>query len=84
MREDIMAETTTTLEDIVFIKQLILAEDINWGVGTENQIRNGISVTGNQINSDYILYNNPSSVWHKKTVTEILTALIAQTGITPA
>jgi hypothetical protein len=71
-------------EEVIFIKQLILAEDINFGVNAESQIRNGITITGTQVNSDHILFNKPGNVWHGYPLTDILDAMITQTGITPA
>lgn len=70
-------------EEVIFIKQLLLAEDISWGINPESQIRNGITITGQQINSNHILFNKPGSPWHGYKLTDIIDALISQTGITP-
>lgn len=73
-----MATTETIL-----IKQLLLAEDISWGLIPETQVRNGVTVTGFQVNTDSLLFNKPGNAWHGYSVTDILEAIIAQTGIAP-
>jgi len=73
-------------EETIFIKQKILAEDISFGLAEEPQIRNGIAVTGEQVNAKHILYfntANPTDPFNGKTVTEVLAALIVATGATP-
>lgn len=71
------------MDEVIFIKQLILAEDISWGLVPETQVRNGITLTGSKVNATHLLYNNPGTAWHGKSVNDILTALITSTGIVP-
>ncbi len=68
-------------EEVVYIKQLILAEDIHWGIGTETQVRNGIVVNGNMVNSSNILFNSPDSPHHGQTVSEVLQLLLDNAGV---
>jgi len=73
-------------EETIFIKQRVLAEDVIFGLSEEPQIRNGIAVTGEQINAKHLLYfntTNPTDPFNGKTVTDVLAALIAATGATP-
>ena len=76
----------TETEQIIFIKQMALAEDLSLGTTTETQVRNGVTLTGEQINAKHLLYLNLENVndpWNGRTVTDILSALIVSTGITP-
>jgi len=72
-----------TTDEVIYIKQKLLAEDLTFGIKAETQVRNGISVTGKQINAEHIIYNDPGSLWHEQSVNDILRALIASTGISP-
>ena len=65
----------------IFIKTAVVAQDCSFGIGTDAQVRNGVNVNGNKINSDHILYNNPASPYHGKTMSEVITLLIEKTGI---
>ena len=69
--------------ETIYIKQKILAEDISLGINSEVQVRNGVRVTGEQVNAKHILYNNENSIWHKKSLNDIMTKLIESTGIVP-
>ena len=70
-----------TTEEIVYIKQLLLAEDVKWGIGTETQVRNGIAVNGEMVNSDHILFNSPDSSYHGKTLSVVIQALLTNAGL---
>ena len=69
-----------TTDEVIFIKQLLLAEDIKFGVGNEAQVRNGIAVNGEKVNTDHLIFNSPASPHHGKTLTEILVILLDSTG----
>ena len=71
-----MADTDTK----IYIKQIVVAQDVSFGIGTEAQVRNGINVNGDKINSNHIVFNSPDSPYHGKTVTEVLDILLASTG----
>ena len=70
-----------TADDVVYIKQLLLAEDIKWGIGVETQVRNGIVVNGQKVNSDHIIFNSPDSPHHGKTVSQVLQLLLTNAGV---
>jgi hypothetical protein len=67
-----MADETTKN---VYTKQRIVAQDINFGLGTIVQIRNGIRVEGKLVDSSDIPYDSSRSV------KDVLDALLAQSGI---
>ena len=47
---------------IVWVKNKIVAEDIDFGLGHTIQLRNGKRVSGTQLNSKHIPFNNEMSV----------------------
>ena len=59
----------------VYTKQRIVAQDINFGLGTIVQIRNGIRVEGKLVDSSDIPYDSARSV------KDVLDALLAQSGL---
>jgi len=50
------------LTDVVFVKQLGGAEDLQFGFGTVMQIRNGHSVVVSLINADTIPYDTSDTI----------------------
>lgn len=71
----------TTQEEIIFIKDVLLAEDIEFGLGEVNQIRNGLTVTGQRVNATHLLFDDPTNLqWHGKSINELLIAILAGTA----
>ena len=51
-----MADTTTTTDEFIFVKDRIGAEDLLFGFDTTQQIRDGEFVTVSKINAESIPY----------------------------
>ena len=67
----------------VYIKQLLLAEDIKWGTERESQVRSGITVTGERVSTKVIpVYSNHAGFTNMQ-LSALLDRLITATGITP-
>ena len=70
-------------EETVYIKQLLLSEDIKWGTERESQVRSGITVTGEQVSTAVIPVFSNHSGFTNMQLTDLLDKLIQATGITP-
>lgn len=73
-----------TIEETVFIKQLMLMEDISFGLKEETQVRSGITVTGNQVNSEHLPHKSNLVEFKNFTTAQLIDALITKTGLTPS
>ena len=73
-----------TTEDVVYIKQLILKEDIKWGTSTTTQVRSGILVTGHEVNTSFIpVLLSGHGEFTDMSLSVLLDMLITATGISP-
>ena len=68
-----MADITTSDVQLVFIRQKAGAEDLTFGFGSEQQIREGENVVVSMINASTIPYDSTRSV--KDALDELFTLL---------
>ena len=67
------------IDELVFVKNLIGSEDILFGTGTEQQIRDGEIVLISKINAHSIPYRKPDGTL--TSVGEMLDVLVLKEGV---